>query len=270
VQVENKFFIKFLHKIKPSFKPPTRRQLSGSILNNTYTALKLDINNIIDKQPEQMTLVTDGWSNTRGESLINYLLVTPKDAIFLKSVATGKDHHTGRYIADGLSEVIEEVGVDRIAAITTDNASNMASSWEDLRTQFPKLTCLGCASHQTNLLIGDIFKRELVETHFAKVLKLNKYWKSSGRRLGLLDDIATAISTVGNPIKVVAPQLPGKTRWQGKLYTTQSACANKVLYEHAILKEDFCLPSRPTLADRHHYNIVKEIIMDPAFWKLTV
>ena len=52
------------------------------------------------------------------------------EAIFLKSVTTGKDYYIGEYIADGLNETIKEVGPRNIVVITTDNASNMKSSWK--------------------------------------------------------------------------------------------------------------------------------------------
>jgi len=269
VQIENKLFLKFINKLKPSYKPPTRYQLAGSILEETYGSLKAHINTFITQQPDQMTLVSDGWSNTRGESIINYLLVTEKDAIFLKSVATGKDHHTGEYIADGLEEVIEEVGAHRISAVTTDNASNMTSSWRLLQERYPKLTCLGCGSHQTNLLVGNIFRRDFVKHHFARVCFLNRYWKSSGRRIGLLEQVATALSTPEKKVKMKAVQLPGKTRWQGKLYTAESAYANQVLFENAILRQDECLPKHASPADKAHYNSVRRLILDSDFWSLT-
>jgi len=56
------------------------------------------------------------------------LLVARTEAIFLKSIATGKDRHTGEYITDGLVEVISEIGAQNIVAVTTDNARNMKSS----------------------------------------------------------------------------------------------------------------------------------------------
>jgi hypothetical protein len=37
-----------------------------------------------------------------GESIIDYILVARDEALFIKSVSTGKDRHTDEYIADGL------------------------------------------------------------------------------------------------------------------------------------------------------------------------
>jgi hypothetical protein len=50
------------------------------------------------------------------------------EAIFLKSVTTGKDYYTSEYITDGLNETIKEVRPRNIIAVTTNNASNIKSS----------------------------------------------------------------------------------------------------------------------------------------------
>ena len=89
---------------------------------------------VIAEHSKKLTLISDGWSNSRDESIINYLLVAQTKAIFLKSIATGKDHHTEEYIADGLIEVISEIGSQNIIAVTTDNARNMTSSWQGSAT----------------------------------------------------------------------------------------------------------------------------------------
>jgi hypothetical protein len=83
---------------------------------------------VIAEHSKELTLISDGWSNPRDESIINYLLVARTEAVFLKSIATGKDRHTGEYIADGLNEVISEIGPQNIIAVIIDNASNMKSS----------------------------------------------------------------------------------------------------------------------------------------------
>ena len=57
-----------------------------------------------------MGLNTDRWTNPRGESIIDYILVARDEALFIKLVSTGKDRHTVEYIAAGLKETIEELG----------------------------------------------------------------------------------------------------------------------------------------------------------------
>ena len=94
-----------------------------------YNKLQSSIKAVIAEYPKQLILISNGWSNPRGKSIINYLLIAWTEAIFLKSVATRKDRHTSKYIADGLNEVITKIGPKDIIAVMTDNASNMKSSW---------------------------------------------------------------------------------------------------------------------------------------------
>jgi len=77
-------------------------------------------------------LVSNGWLNPRGKSIINYLLIAWSEAIFLKLIITEKDRHTSQYIADGLNNTIKEIGLKNIVAITTNNTSNIKKSWKDV------------------------------------------------------------------------------------------------------------------------------------------
>lgn len=49
------------------------------------------------------------------------------EVIFLKLVATKKDCHTNKYIADSLNKVITEISPKDLIAVITDNASNIKS-----------------------------------------------------------------------------------------------------------------------------------------------
>ena len=53
------------------------------------------MNGLIAQYLGELTLVSDGWSNPWGESIINYLLIARLEAIFLKLIAIGKDRYTG-------------------------------------------------------------------------------------------------------------------------------------------------------------------------------
>jgi len=100
---------------------------------------------LVAQYPGELTLVSDGWSNPLGKSIINYLLIARLEAIFLKSVVTGKDRHTGQYIADGLNETIKDIGPKNIVAITTDNASNIKKSWKGVQKSTPRFSALAAA-----------------------------------------------------------------------------------------------------------------------------
>jgi len=45
------------------------------------------------QHPQQITLVSDSWTNLRGQSIVNYMLVTWIGAVFYKSIATGTERY---------------------------------------------------------------------------------------------------------------------------------------------------------------------------------
>jgi hypothetical protein len=230
-----------------------------------YTEVTKKVNQVIERRAGELSLVSDGWTNVRREGIINYTLVSRTDAIFIKSVHTNINRHNGEYIADGLLEVINQIGPDRIVAVTTDNASNMTSSWERLRSVYPKIACIGCGSHMTNLLVEDIAKIPSFHTHLDLIKEVNKWWKSSS----INSDHLRAVARLHGK-KAIALQLPGKTRWQGKLYTCRSAFNNKDFMMQAILDRNTCLGDRPKKEVQEKYERMREIILDENFWIKTL
>ena len=84
---------------------------------------------VIAEHLEELTLISDDWSNSHDKSIINYLLVAQTEIIFLKSIVIEKNCHTGEYIADELIEIISEINSQNIIAVITNNVNNMKSSW---------------------------------------------------------------------------------------------------------------------------------------------
>ncbi|KAK9242259.1 hypothetical protein V1506DRAFT_548110 [Lipomyces tetrasporus] len=79
-----------------------------TMLNDSYDRMKGQM--ILKTQAEShMMLVTDSWTNIRGEAIVNYVLVTPNgDAAFHSADPTGAESHTGSYLSKRIIEVIED------------------------------------------------------------------------------------------------------------------------------------------------------------------
>ena len=83
---------------------------------------------------------------------------------------------------------------------------------------------LGCASYTTNLAVKDLIGLLEISNLFKLIVEVIKYFKSSAILVGLINKAAGNLKE-----KRYALQLPGKTRWQGKLYATESLLVNKHL-----------------------------------------
>ena len=64
----------------------------------------------------------DSFSNIRNEGITNIIINTP-DPVFFKTVETKSDSQTGEYLANQISDVIDEIGSKKVLGICTDNAA---------------------------------------------------------------------------------------------------------------------------------------------------
>lgn len=133
--IENEDFCAFINKASPSFKIPSRYELSNTILNSEYKLINDEVQDILEKR-EFVSITTDGWSNIHRSSIINYMVTTPKP-IFYKSVPTKEERHTAQNIAAGIKQTIEEIGEKKVVAVVTDNAANMKAAWAILKQEYP-------------------------------------------------------------------------------------------------------------------------------------
>ena len=70
------------------------------------------------------TIMSDGWTDGKGRSIINFLVNCPRGTIFIKSVDASpyvKDPHL---LCDLLDKFIQEIGLQYVVQIITDNVAN--------------------------------------------------------------------------------------------------------------------------------------------------
>ena len=139
--IENPFFVQALHQINPEYNPPSRKVLSTRLLEREYKQISIDVKKLV-KNANYICLTSDGWTNIHQEPIINFTVTTPQP-IFWKALETKEISHTGDYIAQQFEIVIEEIGMSKIAAVITDNASNMKKAHRILLNKYPNIIFLG-------------------------------------------------------------------------------------------------------------------------------
>ena len=175
-------------------------------------------------------MISDGWSNIRGEGIINYIVSTPQP-VFFKSTDTKDKRHTSEYIAGELKNVITELGPDKVFAVITDNAANMKAAWAIVKEVYPHITPIGCAAHGLSFLLGDIMDLRTMQILYNKVKKVVKYVKK--RQVVS----ATFSSKQSNRMTSTSLKLPSKTRWGAVVIMYNSLIDGKEsLQELAIME----------------------------------
>jgi hypothetical protein len=134
--IENSYLKEHYKQLRPSYELPSRYRLSNPLLNKEYDKIQVKVAQKL-AEADSLTLMSDGWTDIRGNPLINIIFVTPQP-VFVKAVET-TSRHTGEYIANILSTEIESVGASKVQAVVTDNASNMKLAWKLLKDKYPHL-----------------------------------------------------------------------------------------------------------------------------------
>jgi hypothetical protein len=109
-----------LHKLKPSWKPPSAKVLAGSMLAKKSTSLRNTVNDFV-KESNYVSLVSDGWSNLRREHMVNYVTVTPNhNPVPLVTENTTGVTQDAEEIVNALGKRIEELGVLKVRYLYSD------------------------------------------------------------------------------------------------------------------------------------------------------
>jgi len=99
----------------------------------------------------------------RNEPIVNIIITTPEPVVY-KSLNTTTNRHTGEYIVQLISDVIDSIGKNRCLGVVTDNAAAMKKAWQilqsDNRYENLPIAYYSCFCHTLNLLIHDIVKLE--------------------------------------------------------------------------------------------------------------
>ncbi|XP_024517030.1 uncharacterized protein LOC112341331 [Selaginella moellendorffii] len=131
------------------------------------------------------TIVTDGWSDIKKRSLINFMVSSVRGSIFLKAVDSKNAKKTGAWLFEQLKQVIAEVGAENVVQVVTDNASNCVVMGELLQQEFPQIVHVRCICHVMDLLFEDIGALSWVQPFVDGCAKIVTFITSKPRVLAL-------------------------------------------------------------------------------------
>ena len=156
------------------FKPPSYHELRVKYLKQKVdiTMESLEEHKAYWKKTG-CTIMTDGWTDKRRRTILNFLVNSPKGTVFLKSIDASHISKTADRIFKMIDDVVEEVGEENVIQVVTDNATNYKAAGEMLMEKRKKLYWTPCAAHCIDLMLED----------FEKKLELHKATISKGRKI---------------------------------------------------------------------------------------
>lgn len=105
-------FKDFVKSLNASYaaKMPTSKHLSGSLLDNQFKECSSLLDDILTSS-KHLTLITDGWTNIRGDHIVNFCIKAPdQKPFFYSSINTSGISQNSQAVANAIIEVIEKLG----------------------------------------------------------------------------------------------------------------------------------------------------------------
>lgn len=83
--------------LRPAYNPPSRRQLSGKLLDKVHEKIVTRKERSIDRSGKQMSLLVDGWqiSSSNRHNVVFMLAIAENEKLFLESFDFPSTRETG-------------------------------------------------------------------------------------------------------------------------------------------------------------------------------
>ena len=171
--VEHPEFKKLMTMLRPGYRPPTRYDVSGKLLDNVQADLMSQCTEELLDQTVSMSL--DGWSNIHNDPIICASITTDRGRSFLaETIDTSGKSHTSDYLHEITKTVIQECEMKfkcHVRSFVTDNAANMSRMRRELKDNDDvNVITYGCSAHYLNLLAKDV-EVSGVRDHLLPVIK---------------------------------------------------------------------------------------------------
>ncbi|KAM0018998.1 putative HAT dimerization domain, ribonuclease H-like superfamily [Helianthus debilis subsp. tardiflorus] len=239
-------------------KPPTMHELRTWILKEEVKTTTEMVNDIkATWKTTGVSLLSDGWSDMRNRSLINFLVNNQYGTVFLKTVDASNCVKDADKIFELLDGVIEEIGEDIVVQVVTDNASNYKKAGEMLMKKRKKLYWTPCAAHCIDLMLEKIGELPQHKNALLKAKKVSNFIYNHNWVLSLAR-------------KILGKDLlrPAATRFATAFLTIQSLYDSKDALQQMFVSNDW---KNCAWAKKDDGKNVKKIIMDErTFWPSVV
>ncbi|XP_020222646.1 uncharacterized protein LOC109805096 isoform X2 [Cajanus cajan] len=160
----------------PHLKPPSYHELRVPLLKKELEYTKGLLKGHEEERVKYgCSIMSDGWTDRKSRTLINFLVNSSMGTMFVKSVDASEYTKTGEKVFELLNSFVEEIGEKNVVQVVTDNGSNYVMAGKILQTVRPHLFWTPCAAHCLDLMLEDIGKIPKVKRVIQRGIKLVGY-----------------------------------------------------------------------------------------------
>lgn len=237
VAVEGHQFAKFCEEMRPGYKPPNRKAMSGRLLDTIHEEVLGEIKDEVSFK-DTLVLTQDGWSSVHNDPIIAHCFNDGKKNFLLNIIDTGSAKKTGPFCFQLLDDAIQEIKRDfdkTVFAVCTDNENKMKNARTLIKRKYPDLLIYGCAAHYANLMQEDVTNDDVLK----HIVAIQKYFRGTHKAHGMLKEKGGCM-----------PQLPNETRWNSQVDCLETFVKNHPHYvsiKSDMLMEGEDMPGRISL-----------------------
>ncbi|KAK2362242.1 hypothetical protein QL285_087320 [Trifolium repens] len=171
-----KLMVEAIGSYGPHLKPPSYHEMRVPLLQieleHTKNLLK---NHETARAKYGCTIMSDGWTDKKGRTLINFLVNSKEGTMFVKSIDATAYTKTGDKLYELLDSFVEEIGEQNVVQLVTDNGSNYVLAGKLLTAKRPHMFWTPCAAHCLDLMLEDIGKIPKVKRVIERGISLVGY-----------------------------------------------------------------------------------------------
>jgi len=102
--------------------------------------------------------MSNGWTNGKNRTILNFLVSCPQGTMFLKLIDAFDKVKDANLLFQLLDEIVMSVGEANVVQIIIDNASNYVLTGKMLETKYKTRFWTLCVAHCIDLMLEDIGK----------------------------------------------------------------------------------------------------------------
>ncbi|XP_057779563.1 uncharacterized protein LOC130998147 [Salvia miltiorrhiza] len=236
-------------------KVPSRHELSTWILKEEVKTTDVIVDDIKRSWIQTgVSILSDGWKDMRGRSLINFLVNNPHGTVFLRSIDASDAVKDANLLFQLLDGIVEEIGEELVVHVVTDNASNYKAAGKLLMEKMKSLYWTPCVAHCIDLMLEKLGELPQHKNALMKARKVSNFIYNHGLVLAMMRK-----HTNRELIR------PATTRFATAFLTLESMMELRQPLQAMFTSTDW---ERTTWAKKNDGKEIKKIILsDQRFWR---
>jgi hypothetical protein len=149
--------VKVINEALQGFKGPNYEKLKTMLLQKERSLIH-DILKLVRSSwtSTGVSIISDGWTDTKQRPLINVIASSPTRAMFLRAEDCSGEVKDNKFIADILISAIEQVGLANVVQVIIDNAPVCKAAGLIVESRYNHIFWTPCIVHNLNLILEEI------------------------------------------------------------------------------------------------------------------